>query len=285
MSAFPDDDGPSWWDRWREIADGVLVRRHRSLDLNVSLVLGDERCLVVDTHSHDAAARVLIESIRSVTPLPWVVLNTHAHFDHCFGNAAFAAAQPGLEIWGHERCATTLRLHGERQRRATAAWMQEAGNEDDAAAIGSVTIVEPNHTFTQPVRLDLGGRHVDVHHPGRGHTDHDVVVDIADASVTLAGDLVEQGAPPAFEDGFPLEWPRTLTTLLPGLQAQVVPGHGDVVDAEFVAAQRDQLSVVADVARALPVDVDDAAILRAAVSLPVGRQAGLTALRRALVTR
>jgi hypothetical protein len=62
----------------------------------------------------------------------------------------------------------------------------------------------------------------------------------------------------------------------------VVPGHGDVVDPAFVAAQRDDLAVVAGVARSLPADADHALLLRAATRLPVGRAAGLEALRRHL---
>jgi hypothetical protein len=98
--------------------------------------------------------------------------------------------------------------------------------------------------------------------------------------VTVAGDLVEEGAPPSFGDAYPLEWPRTLDALLPRLHPVVVPGHGDVVDPAFVARQRDDLAVVADVARSLPAAADDAVVLRAATRLPVGRAAGLEALRR-----
>ena len=96
------------WDRWREVGAGVLVRRHRTLDVNAGLVLGDDRCLVVDTRGSDPEARDLLAAIREVTPLPFVLVTTHAHFDHCFGNAMFAAAQPGSDIWGHERCRTDL---------------------------------------------------------------------------------------------------------------------------------------------------------------------------------
>jgi glyoxylase-like metal-dependent hydrolase (beta-lactamase superfamily II) len=106
------------------------------------------------------------------------------------------------------------------------------------------------------------------------------VVLVPDVGVAVAGDLVEQGAPPWFGDSYPLEWPDTLTALLPRLGPVVVPGHGDVVDPAFVAAQRDDLAVVADAARTLRPDTDDAQLVRAAVRLRIGRRAGLEALRR-----
>jgi len=270
------------FDRWREVGPGVLVRRHRVLDLNVTLVLGDERALVVDTHMHDGHARALVAAVREVTRLPWVVVDTHAHYDHAFGNATFAREQPGLEIWGSEGCRDDLDRFGELQRTLAAQALRKAGRTDEAEAIEDVGILPPNRTFTADAELDLGGRTVVLHHPGRGHTGHDVVVEVPDAGVTVAGDLVEEGAPPSFGDAYPLEWPPTLDALLPRLPGVVVPGHGDVVGPAFVASQRDDLAVVADVARSLPGDVDDAVLLRAATRLPVGRAAGLEALRRHL---
>ena len=66
---------------WREVARDVLVRRNPVLDLNLTLVLGDRSCLIVDTDCHDGLARELVRVVRSRTVLPWVVVNTHAHFD------------------------------------------------------------------------------------------------------------------------------------------------------------------------------------------------------------
>jgi glyoxylase-like metal-dependent hydrolase (beta-lactamase superfamily II) len=276
---------PPWQDRWREIGTGVLVKRHRIMDLNVTLVLGDERCLVVDTHAHDGYAHELIASIRTVTALPLVVVDTHAHFDHTFGNDAFERSQPGLEIWGHVDCARSLTEFGELQRRLAVQWMHDAQREDDAVAVEAVRIVPPNRTFTSEAALDLGGRTVTLFHPGRAHTGHDAVVDVPDADVTVAGDIVEEGAPPSFGDAFPLEWPGTLDTVMPRLRRIVVPGHGDVVDEAFVAEQRRLLAEVAEAALGLPDGADDLVIARAAVRLGIGRQAGFVGLQRALATR
>lgn len=282
---FAMPEPPEWQDRWREVGPGVLVKRHKVLDLNVTLVIGDDRCLVVDTHSHDGYARELIASIRTVTRLPFVVVDTHAHFDHAFGNAAFLAEQPDLEIWGHEGCRRDLDELGELQRRLTVQWMREAQREEDAVAIEAVRIVPPNRTFAQDTTIDLGGRHVVVYHPGRAHTGHDAVVDVPDADVTVVGDIVEEGAPPSFGDSFPLEWPATLDAVLPRLRRNVVPGHGDVVDAAFVAEQRTHIAQVAETALGLPSGADDLALAKAAVRLAVGRQAGFVGLQRALATK
>jgi glyoxylase-like metal-dependent hydrolase (beta-lactamase superfamily II) len=271
------------WETWREVGDGVLVRRHRTLDVNAGLVLGDDRCLVIDTRGSGPEARDLLAAVREVTALPLAVATTHAHFDHCFGNATFADAQAGCEIWGHERCRSDLVERGEEQRTAMVTWLRACGEDALADSVAEVVIVPPNHTFTGGVTVSLGGRDVALHHPGRGHTDHDVVADVVGAGVTFAGDLVEQGAPPSFDDAFPLEWPGTLQDLLPRLGAVVVPGHGDVVDPEFVASQLTDIAELADAATRLPPDADDEALERVASRLAVGGPAGFVGLRRALV--
>ena len=100
--------------------------------------------------------------------------------------------------------------------------------------------------------LDVGGREVVLRFLGRGHTDHDLVVEVeaaGDATVIFAGDLVEQGAPPAFEDAWPAEWPATLGRLHALARGPVVPGHGAVVDAAFVGAQREELLAVLEALR------------------------------------
>ena len=273
------------FEQWREVGPGVLVRRSRVLDLNVTVALGRERALVVDTHAHAGYAAALLAAVREITPLPLVVANTHAHFDHTFGNAAFAAEQADLEIWAQAGCRSELARRGKRQREVAAGWFRDAGLDDDARAVLAAEILPPNRTFADGAELDLGGRIVVLHHPGRAHTDHDTVVDVPDAGVSVVGDLVEEGAPPSFEDAYPLDWAITLTALLPRLHPVVVPGHGDVVDPAFVAAQRDNLDVVAEAVRALPSRTDETDLLRAAAGLPVGRRAGLDALRRSLALR
>lgn len=100
------------------------------------------------------------------------------------------------------------------------------------------------------VDLDLGGRSVHLELPGAGHTDHDLVVVVppvgADRrTVVFCGDLVEESADPAIDTGSDLPaWPRALDRLLElgGQDALYVPGHGAVVDAPFVRAQRDWLA-------------------------------------------
>jgi glyoxylase-like metal-dependent hydrolase (beta-lactamase superfamily II) len=101
--------------------------------------------------------------------------------------------------------------------------------------------------------VDLGRRIVEILQFGRGHTDHDLVLRVPDADVVFAGDLVENGASPAFECSFPASWPTALAGVLEltSPDTVVVPGHGDPVDAAFVATQRADIAAVVELAREL----------------------------------
>ncbi|MBL8926590.1 MAG: MBL fold metallo-hydrolase [Pseudonocardia sp.] len=226
--------------RWVEVGDGVLARRHRELDLTTGLVLGGERALVVDTRGDARQGSELATAVRAVTGLSLVVAVTHAHFDHCFGTAAFLPCP----VYAHPRCRATLAATAAAQRTEWAAHYRDRGDPTTADALDATHPPLPDHAVDPETTLDLGGRTVTLRHLGRGHTDHDVVVHVPDAAVVFAGDLVEQGAPPDLGDAVLGEWPATLDTLLAVRPAVVVPGHGDPVDAAFVTAQRTEVAAL-----------------------------------------
>ncbi|HEY6571414.1 MAG TPA: MBL fold metallo-hydrolase [Candidatus Limnocylindrales bacterium] len=228
--------------RWTEIGDRVFVRRYEFFDQDIVAVLGGSGALIVDTRSTPAQAREILDDLRDLgSPRVGIVVNTHGHFDHAFGNAVFRPAV----IWGHERCAAMVLLTGELQRTAVADEMPEL-----VAGLADVTFDPPDMTFTEQASIDLDGRPIELAYLGRGHTDNDIVISIPDAGVLCAGDLVENGAPPSFGDGYPMEWPETLEALLGhvGERTVVVPGHGAHAGRAFVEASLVEISAIADLA-------------------------------------
>jgi glyoxylase-like metal-dependent hydrolase (beta-lactamase superfamily II) len=227
--------------RWIEVGDGLFARRYAELDLTVGLVLGGERALVIDTRGDERQGVEWAGAVRGLTALPVEVAITHAHFDHCFGTAAFLPCP----VHAHPACRSALATTADTQRTEWAAWYRTRGDHATAAALAATSPPLPDRPVDTTTSIDLGGRVVSLWHPGRGHTDHDLIVHVPGADVVFAGDLVEQGAPPDFADAFPPEWPSTLTALLGLRPGTVVPGHGDPVDTAFVAAQRDALREIA----------------------------------------
>ncbi len=228
---------------WVEIGEGVFVRRYAFYDQNIVVVRGGERTLVVDTRSTPAQARELLADARRLGIGRFdVVVNSHGHYDHAFGNHEL---RPTV-IWGHERCATMIEVTGESQRRRVSE--EEPELADDLA---NVILDPPDRTFADHAVIDLGGLTVELAYLGRGHTDNDIVIRVPDADVLCAGDLLENGAAPDFGDGFPMDWPATVETMLAmtGPATVVVPGHGDHAGRAFVERSLEELREVTARAR------------------------------------
>lgn len=227
-----------------EIADRVHVLRYPVLDVNITLVVGEGRALIVDTLSTASQARELAAEARRVTAAPWHLVNTHHHFDHCLGNATLAC--PDTEIWAHTAAADLLRHHG---RALLRQWYTEwAPTQPELAeGIAAANIRVPEHTVAGEAELDIGGRRVVLRHTGRGHTAGDLAVVVPDAGVLVPGDLLEESGPPQFDDGYPIAWPDTVAGLLGQLPShtRIVPGHGAVVDVAFAHAQHAELAALA----------------------------------------
>ncbi|HYH93827.1 MAG TPA: MBL fold metallo-hydrolase [Candidatus Saccharimonadales bacterium] len=231
-------------DGWVELGDRFFVRRYAFYDQNIGLVLGRDEALVIDTRSTPGQAREVIADVREITRDPvTVVVDTHGHFDHAYGNACFRPAT----IWGHERCVTFMERTGEMRKSAIA-----RDEPSIAAELEEVVIDPPDRTFSQTASVEVGGREIRLSYLGRGHTDHDIVVTAPGTDVVWAGDLVENGAVPFFGDGYPLDWVATaaaLAVLVDPARGVVVPGHGDHAGRAMVDAQAASFGHLADLAR------------------------------------
>jgi glyoxylase-like metal-dependent hydrolase (beta-lactamase superfamily II) len=166
-----------------------------------------------------------------------------------------------------------IRLTGEQQRHSGL-----AETPDVAGDLAEVVLDPPDHTFTDRATLDLDGRVVDLAFLGRGHTDNDIVITIADADVMCVGDLLENGAPPWFGDGYPMDWPATARAILDrtGERTVVVPGHGAHAGRAFVEQSLGEIRAIADLSsRVHAGDLDLEAAVAAAPYRPAAAREAL----------
>ncbi len=204
---------------------------------NVTVLVTDAGVVVIDTMTFVRQGNAILARIHAITEEPVVaILNTHYHLDHTHGNPAFA---PGTKV-----IATTNTLR--HLRDLDAAFWAGAPARD----------LLPNETFDGAHELHLGNRTVQAFHPGRGHTDGDLVVLIPEDRVLVAGDLLFNGHWPNVDleaGGSVREWPATIERLLPLAFDRVVPGHGAVTDRDglrrfqtFMTSLWEQTKRVAD---------------------------------------
>ncbi|MEV3972417.1 MBL fold metallo-hydrolase [Streptomyces sp. NPDC050698] len=234
---------------WERLAAGVGRCRLPVWDCTAGLVAGEGAALLIDAGSSLAEGAKLRAQARSLTGQHVTHLAlTHAHFDHVFGAAAF----PDAEVFGAVGVDAVLtRVRDREELRADAVRNGLAAPTAEEAAR---RLVPPGHPVSGERTLDLGGgRQVLLANVGPGHTAHDLAVLVpGDPEVVFCGDLVEEsGEPQAGPDAVPSHWPAALDRLLGlgGEDAVYVPGHGAVVDAAFVRAQRDALAARFGVSR------------------------------------
>ena len=251
-------DGVAAW-RFEEIGDGVWFATGTGAMTTFSnslVIVNEDHAMLVDTSVSPAAARKLVAEIASeVTDRPIrYVFNTHFHFDHSHGNQVFG---DDVEIIGHDyvRLQHLSNVLDQRTNRSFSAAIpgQIEGLEAQIAAasdadertrletalrqlrahrnaIRETVVKAPNLTYSDTMTLVKGGREVQLHFVGRGHTGGDTMVFLPEERIIFTGDFF-LGSPganllPYMGDGFVNEWPASLDGLKALDFEVIVPGHG-----------------------------------------------------------
>ena len=205
----------------RRLAPGAyaLVSNRPAVD-NAGFVVGERGVLVIDAHINGAMARQIQDAVRAVTDKPILYLvNTNFHGDHTFGNYAFPAA---TTIVAHRRTAERMRDFEQEKR-----LMLRTVN-GDPTVFADVELRLPDAVFDRYLRLDLGGRVVELHHFGPGNTPGDTVVYLPEAKLAWTGNLVVGAGtiPPIFEGGA-ATYLKTIARFAASLEVEtIIPGHG-----------------------------------------------------------
>jgi glyoxylase-like metal-dependent hydrolase (beta-lactamase superfamily II) len=271
-----------------KLADGIYAIRHRNApdhfpQGNTVVIIGDTSVLVVDSCYLPSSAREDIEQIRQWTAKPVRYLfNTHWHGDHNQGNAEYAAAFPALAIVAHTETAKLMALrvppylsdyphrlerfqkqldNGKDQsgRRLTDEEKEDlknavaggrAASDTVSAEFRGLTPRIPDITFDNDFEIDLGHRHVQLKHLGRGNTAGDAIGFLPAEKIVITGDLVDSPVP-YLGGGFPIEQVTTLKRMLQLDFETIVPGHGDVLKGRGFVQQEIALieAVIAAVTR------------------------------------
>jgi glyoxylase-like metal-dependent hydrolase (beta-lactamase superfamily II) len=199
------------WGRVLRVADGVWALESSPLSdrttlCNGGIIAGRAGVVVVEAFGSGDGSRWMAGQAERLTGRPPThVVLTHHHGDHVAGVRA-AAETPDVEILA---TATTLeRVPG------------RPGDPEGAAPARFTTIGSG-----RPTELDLGDRSV-LLVPRRGHTASDLTVEVMDAGVVFAGDLVWNGMFPNYVDAQPGRLSQTVRVLRARGAAVWVSGHG-----------------------------------------------------------
>jgi cyclase len=194
---------------------------------NSGFVVGERGVLVIDAHINGAMAREIQAAVRRVTQKPILYLvNTNYHGDHTFGNYAFPA---DTLIVAQRR--TAERMHDFEQEKAFL--LQTVNNDPTVYADAELRL--PDIVFGDYLRLDLGGRVVELYHFGPGNTPGDTVVYVPEARVAWTGNLVVgEGSIPFLIEGGAQAYLGTIAQFAQALEVEtIVPGHGTMTSGRI----------------------------------------------------
>ena len=190
-----------------KISDDLWVLR--GLGGNTAVLRTSEGNVIVDTMTVQLQGARIREVARELTGSNTVMLiNSHYHFDHTHGNPAF---DRGIRVLSTQRT------------------LEHLNNLDADYWSGDAASLKPNETFSEQLELNIGGQQIILFHPGRGHTDGDLVAYFVSQNAVHLGDLHFNKLYPNIDleaGGSVQEWPASLDRVIELNPAIVIPGHG-----------------------------------------------------------
>lgn len=212
---------------------------------NSTFIIGDTDVAVVDSGFSRSAGEAILGALRTITTKPVsMVINTHWHGDHIFGNQVFRTAFPSARFAAHaatregiitgesdyrdanrpktvarraELLAKAARSDDENRELARTEWQIDAWQGD---------YVLPELLVDQHLTVMQGTRRIEVLHLGHANTKGDLVIHLPAEHIVISGDMAITPVPFGFFSS-PRPWIQTLDRLAAlDAAATIVPGHG-----------------------------------------------------------
>lgn len=210
-----------------EIAQGIYVHEGalaglgspaRADSANLGFVIGARCVAVIDSGGAVATGRAFAAAIAATTDTPvCYVINTHVHFDHVLGNAAFSDGE--THFTGHHALAEAMTVNRE--------YFAEHFAEELGGPGKQALVIGPDQLVEDRLELDLGGRTLVLRAIGRAHTTTDLTVHDVATNTLWTGDLLFRDRLPII-DGSLKGWLAWMEQARAESYAHVVPGHGAV---------------------------------------------------------
>lgn len=200
--------------------------------VNSTLILGDKGAILIDTGFTDEIGAHLRAEVAKITNKPVkVIINTHHHGDHTFGNIAF----PGAKVVSSEMCRKLL-LEGEGE------WLAiiegAVGRKFPNTKAVPATEVYAKNTKTDIV---VDGVNMTLWVPEAAHTLGDLMIWLPDDGVLVGGDILVNQITPNFRDAQVKKWVDTLAEVRQHPAKTIIPGHGPLMTQADVAAMHERM--------------------------------------------
>ena len=195
------------------LSDRVMVFQEVSMTANITVINSEKGLVVFDASGSPTTAR----EIRKIAEKEFgkknfvYLINTHHHWDHCYGDIAF----PEAKVVAYEGCRKSLEedkagitmLISHFKKRAES--LKEVLDKTDPASdkykdvqtqlkakereirdySNDFHLRLPDITFTDKKEIDLGDMTLKMYYFGRAHSGNDIFIHIPEEKILLTGDV------------------------------------------------------------------------------------------------
>ena len=198
---------------------------------NVGIIRTSGGSILIDTASSPGEIRALFDMIDEPMAIVHLVINTHFHTDHTWGNQHFSCP-----ILAHRLCLEKMQanLQGEWSQVALHQYLADLEKTDPPKAeefrptLQELKIKLPDQVYECEYEGELGGVRYRVIHLG-GHSPDSSIVWLPAVRLLYASDLIFQGRYPYIFDSDIPAWSEALKRLLEFQADVIIPGHGSRV--------------------------------------------------------
>ena len=227
----------------KKIADGVYAYADvkngspkNSFGANAGIIVDKDGIIVVDTLISAKEAKRFIKDIRVISDKPIkLVINTHYHLDHTFGNSEFTRI--GALIVAQSEDNINMRNRGEYI-------LKNAGNfgltKED---LEGTEIAYPALAFHERMEISLGSKKADLIFPGPSHSDGSILVYLPDSKVLFTGDALFTDRHPYIADADMAGWIKVLDFIMGMDVVTIIPGHGPISGKKDIADMKSYLTI------------------------------------------
>jgi len=217
-----------------EIKPNVFACLTANETANAGFVLTERGAIVIDTLDKPARGREMAAAIQARTDKPVaLVINTHHHYEHVFGNQAFDAP-----VIGHCALSEQLAQAAARNLMPFAIAARVSQHPEDHWMADELELVYPSIIFDNHLILDMPPLRLVVQHLG-GHSPDACIVDLPEEGVLFASDLIFEGRVPFLRQANIKDTLLALHKIEKLGDRIVVPGHGALCDMAYVRRLRD----------------------------------------------
>jgi len=216
------------------LSDNVFIHTVSTHGYTVSsaVVVGTERVFVFDTLISPQASEPVRELLAEVAEGRRVtVINSHHHWDHIYGNAAFR----GFDLVAHRLCPRLIVAQSQSESEKIPLEPPE-GVPLPTLGFGDRLRYTDDTTTVHLIRTP-------------GHTEDSIIMYLDEQNILFGGDTVEWPFPSLAQRDAEVIYLKTLRQLNQLPVKQVVPTHGPVMGKEIIDLNQRYIEDVYDVVR------------------------------------